>query len=186
MNRYFDILIAIVSLFILLPLIIFVSIMIKVDSKGPIFFISERIGQYNQKFKMIKFRTMFIDTEIVETDKLKNPDIKITRFGKIIRRYSIDEIPQLICVIFGKMAIVGPRPALPEQTDLIKARINLEIDKIKPGITGYAQINGRDFISIEKKIALESEYMSKKNFIFDLLIIFKTFKVVFKKKGVSH
>jgi O-antigen biosynthesis protein WbqP len=163
-----------------------ISLLIKLDSRGPVFFISKRIGQNNQKFEMIKFRTMHINTELIESAKLKNPNSKVTRLGKIMRKSSIDEIPQLFCVIKGQMAIVGPRPALPTQLDLINNRKKHGIDKIMPGITGYAQINGRDLISDKEKLNLEIEYMKKKNFLLDLKIIFKTIKVVFNRIGISH
>ena len=170
----------------LLPLMLVISVLIKLDSRGPIFFISKRIGQYNQNFKMIKFRTMHINTELIESAKLKNPNSKVTKLGKIMRKLSIDEIPQFFCVIKGQMAIVGPRPALPTQLDLINKRKKYGIDKIMPGITGYAQINGRDLISDKKKLNLEVEYMTKKSFLLDLMIILKTIRVTFNRIGVSH
>ena len=163
-----------------------ISVLIKLDSRGPIFFISKRIGQYNQKFDMIKFRTMYINTELIESAKLKNPDSKVTKLGKIMRKLSIDEIPQFYCVIRGKMAIVGPRPALPTQINLIDNRKKYGVDKIMPGITGYAKINGRDLISDKKKLNLEVEYMKKKSFLLDLMIILQTIKVVFNRMGISH
>ena len=186
MNRLTNFFLGLIFFLILLPLMILISILIKLDSKGPIFFISKRIGQYNQNFKMIKFRTMYLDTEIIESTKLENPNSKITKLGKILRKLSIDEIPQFICVIKGQMAIVGPRPALPTQMSLIENRKKIGIDKIMPGITGYAQINGRDLISDKEKLNLEIEYMEKKSFSLDLMIIFKTIKVVFNRIGVSH
>ena len=135
---------------------------------------------------MIKFRTMYINTELIESNKIKELDQKLTVVGKILRRYSVDEIPQFFSVISGEMSIVGPRPALKSQIDLINKRTNLGIQKIKPGITGLAQINGRDMISIEKKVYYDHEYSKNKNIIIDLIIIIKTIKVVFSKKGVMH
>ncbi len=163
-----------------------ISIIIKLDSKGSIIFVSTRVGINNTKFKMYKFRTMYENTEIVETAKLQNNYSKITSFGKILRKYSMDELPQFFCVIIGTMSIVGPRPALIDQTDLINKRIEFGIDRLKPGITGYAQINGRDLISDDKKLEYEKEYLIKKNFFFDLMIILKTIKVVITKKDVLH
>ena len=186
MKRIIDILLGIFFSLIFLPMIIIISILIKLDSKGPIFFISNRIGKNSQNFKMIKFRTMFLNTEVVETSKLQNVNFKITKVGKTLRKYSIDEIPQFFNVIIGNMSIVGPRPALPQQIELIEKRKKIGIDKIKPGITGYAQVNGRDLISDTKKLDLEIEYLKKKNFYVDLMIIFKTLKVVFNKIGISH
>ena len=186
MKRIIDILLGIFFSLIFLPMIIIISILIKLDSEGPIFFISDRIGKNSQNFKMIKFRTMFLNTEVVETSKLQNANFKITKIGKTLRKYSIDEIPQFFNVIIGNMSIVGPRPALPQQIELIGKRKKIGIDKIKPGITGYAQVNGRDLISDTKKLDLEIEYLKKKNFYVDLMIIFKTLKVVFNKIGISH
>ncbi len=163
-----------------------ISLLIKIDSKGPIFFYSERVGENSKIFKMIKFRSMFENTKIIETKKLENPDLKITYLGKFLRKYSIDEVPQFFCVILGKMSIVGPRPALPTQVDLINKRKIYGIDKIKPGITGYAQINGRDLITDQEKIKFEIEYLKKKSLLFDLKILIKTVYIVFRGKGISH
>ena len=186
MRRLIDVLLSIFFLLILLPIIIFTAIIIKLDSKGPIFFISNRVGKNNKNFKMIKFRTMYLNTEIIETSKLKNASLKTTKIGKILRKLSIDEIPQFFNVLIGNMSIVGPRPAIPGQINLIRNRKKFGIDKIKPGITGYAQINGRDLISDKKKLKLEIEYIKKQGFYIDLMIILKTLKVVFNKLGVLH
>ena len=129
---------------------------------------------------------MFTDTEIVETSKLKNAEAKVTNLGKILRKYSIDEVPQFFCVLLGKMSIVGPRPALISQKKLIEERKKYGIDLIKPGITGNAQINGRDLLTDEKKIELELDYKKNQSFIYDLKIIYKTVLIVSKKKGVIH
>ncbi len=186
MRRLLDFFFGLLLSLILLPLIIIVAILIKLDSHGPVFFISERIGLDNKKFKMIKFRTMFLNTEIAETSKLKNPKLKITKIGKFLRKYSIDEIPQFFNLILGNMTIVGPRPALPQQLKLINNRKKFGINKIKPGVTGHAQVNGRDLISDSKKLNLEIEYMKNRSWYLDLKIILKTFKVVLSKIGVSH
>ncbi len=163
-----------------------ICIMIKLDSRGPIFFISERVGQNNKSFKMIKFRTMYLNTEIIETAKLENHKSKITKLGKVLRKLSIDEIPQFICVIQGQMAIVGPRPALPSQISLIESRQKYGIDKLLPGITGFAQISGRDLISDKEKLNFELNYLKQKSLLIDLKIIFKTVKVVFSRVGITH
>ncbi len=186
MKRSIDITLSILILFFLIPLIIITFFLIKLDSKGPIFFASYRAGKNDKSFKMFKFRTMHINTEIIETDKLKNTEQKITKIGKYLRRYSIDEIPQFYSVLIGDMSIVGPRPALFTQKELLRKRNKLGINKLKPGITGYAQINGRDLLILEKKIDLEYEYLKKNNLMFDFLIMIKTIKVVFTKKGVTH
>ncbi len=186
MKQIFDIIISLAFLISILPILILICIFIKIDSPGSIFFITERVGINNTRFKMIKFRSMYKDTEIVETSDLIDAKTKVTKVGEFLRKFSIDEVPQFLCVLSGKMSIVGPRPALPSQHDLIEKREELGIDSLKPGITGLAQINGRDFISLEKKIALEAEYLKKRNFFFDLKIIIKTIKVVITQKGVSH
>ena len=186
MTRLTNFVLGILFFLIFLPLMTIVYILVKIDSDGPFFFVSKRIGQYGKTFKMIKFRTMCSNTELIESAKLKNPSSKITKLGKFLRKFSIDEIPQFICVIKGQMAIVGPRPALPTQIKLINKRKKIGIDKILPGITGHAQINGRDFISDKEKLELEIEYLKKRGFFFDILIIIKTIRVVFNKTAVLH
>ena len=143
---------AIVIFMPLVPLLLVTYLMIIATSKGPAIYWSDRIGRHNKVFRMPKFRSMFVDTPSLATDLMKNPDLYVSNFGKFIRKYSIDEYPQFLSVIAGKMSIVGPRPALPSQNQLILGRIRLGIDKIKPGITGYAQINGRDKITESQKI----------------------------------
>ncbi len=186
MNRLTNFFLGLILFLILLPLMIIISILIKLDSKGPIFFISKRVGQNNQNFKMIKFRTMYLNTEIIETAKLENHKSKITKLGNFLRKLSIDEIPQFICVIKGQMAIVGPRPALPSQISLLEGRKKFGIDKLLPGITGFAQVSGRDLISDEEKLNFELDYLKTKSFLLDLKIILKTIKVVFTKAGILH
>ncbi len=186
MTRLFEIIFCLSIIIILIPFLILISILIKLDSKGPIIFFSKRVGINKNIFMMPKFRTMKADTEIVETDKLINAQEKITRFGKFLRKYSIDELPQLFSVIVGDLALVGPRPALISQKELISKREDLGINKIKPGITGHAQINGRDLLSLDEKIELEIEYMKKKTFLFDILIVFKSLKVFFKNDEILH
>tara|TARA_B100000965_G_C19568678_1_gene748037 strand:+ start:1030 stop:1590 length:561 start_codon:yes stop_codon:yes gene_type:complete len=186
MRRIFEILICFLIIVFISPLMILIIILIKYETKGSAIFLSQRVGVNGSIYLMPKFRTMHLNTEIVESSELKNPEQKITKVGKILRKYSLDELPQFITVIFGKMTIVGPRPAVPSQKILLEKRKNLGIDKLKPGITGYAQINGRDMISLDEKIALEYEYLKKKNIIFDIIIILRTFKAVFNKKGFLH
>jgi O-antigen biosynthesis protein WbqP len=135
---------------------------------------------------MPKFRTMLLSVPQIESNKLINPSLYITKIGNFLRRYSIDELPQLFFVLFGIMTLVGPRPALYNQFDLIKKRTKFGIDKLKPGITGLAQVNGRDFLTLDRKIKFDLEYLQKKNFFLDLKIILKTFIIVFDKKGIRH
>ena len=186
MARLFEIIFCLLIITLISPVLILISIIIKLDSRGSVFFFSERVGLNKTIFMMPKFRTMKTGTEIIETDKLINSQDKITRFGSFLRKYSLDELPQLISVIKGNLSLVGPRPALPSQKELINIREKLGINKIKPGITGYAQINGRDLLSLNEKIELELEYMRKKTFLFDMLIIFKSFKVFFKHNEILH
>jgi len=174
MKRLFDIIFSILFLTISLPLMIIVSIAIKVDSKGPIFFKSLRVGQHGKTFKMIKFRTMAEGTKLQETKKIKNLNKKITKIGHYLRRSSLDELPQLFNVLFGQMSIVGPRPAIKSQKNLIKKRLKFKIYQIKPGITGLAQINGRDSISENKKLYYDYLYYKEYGIFLDIKIIFKT------------
>jgi O-antigen biosynthesis protein WbqP len=186
MKRLLDIF---VSLFIILLLIfpfIVISILIKFDSEGPILHFSERIGLNNKLFEMPKFRTMLLSVPQIESNKLINPSLYITKIGNFLRRYSLDELPQFFLVLLGIMTLVGPRPALYNQLDLIKKRTEFGIDKLKPGITGLAQVNGRDFLTLDRKIKFDLEYLHKKNFFLDIKIILKTFKIVFGKTGIRH
>lgn len=186
MKRLFDIIFGILCLTISLPLMIIVSIAIKVDSKGPIFFKSLRVGQYGKEFNMFKFRTMFEGTRIEETKKIKNVNKKITKIGTFLRKSSLDELPQLFNVLSGKMSIVGPRPALKTQKFIIKKRAHFKINNIKPGITGLAQINGRDSISEKKKIYFDKLYYTQYSIFLDIKILLKTIIIVFYNKDISH
>jgi O-antigen biosynthesis protein WbqP len=163
-----------------------VAIVILLEDGFPIFFIQKRVGINYSFFKIYKFRSMKKDTPNVATNLLTNPDQYLLKIGKFIRKTSLDELPNLINIIKGEMVFVGPRPALYNQDDLMTLRVATGVDKLKPGITGWAQINGRDDISIEKKVELEQEYMNKRSTLFDIEIIIKTFTNVLFSKGVSH
>jgi len=186
LKRLFDIIFSFLCLVATLPLMILSILAIKLDSIGPIFFNSIRVGYNNKNFKMLKLRTMYEGTELIESNKIKNVNKKVTMTGKILRKYSIDELPQFISVIIGDMSVVGPRPALPSQKKIIIKRKKLGINLIKPGITGLAQINGRDKITESQKIKLDYEYLKKHNFSFDLKIILKTVFFTLKGKNISH
>ena len=186
MKRLFDTIFGILCLTISLPLMIIVSIAIRVDSKGPIFFKSLRVGQHGKTFKMIKFRTMAEGTKLQETKKIKNLNKKITKIGHYLRRSSLDELPQLFNVLLGQMSIVGPRPAIKSQKNLIKKRLKFKIYQIKPGITGLAQINGRDSISENKKLYYDYLYYKEYGIFLDIKIIFKTVFLVIIYKDISH
>ena len=182
LNRLF----ALILLIILLPLFLLIAITIFIEDGIPVFFKQKRVGINYSFFNIYKFRTMKKNTPNVATHLLDNPEQYLLRIGKLIRKLSLDELPNLINIIRGEMVFVGPRPALYNQDDLMTLRVNIGVDKLKPGITGWAQINGRDDISIEKKVELEQEYMYKRSIIFDVEIVIKTFINVLFSKGVSH
>ena len=177
---------ALLLFFILSPFFITVAFVILLEDGFPIFFTQKRVGINYSFFKIYKFRSMKKNTPNVATHLLTNPDQYLLKIGKFIRKTSLDELPNLINIIKGEMVFVGPRPALYNQDDLMDFRVATGVSKLKPGITGWAQINGRDEISIEKKVLLEQEYLYKKSFLFDLEIIIKTFINVLFSKGVSH
>ena len=186
MKRIFDILVSGIFLIILSPLILIISIIIKLTSKGNIFFKQKRIGRLNKEFYIYKFRTMRTDTPDVATHLLKNPEKYITPIGKFLRKTSLDELPQLFNILKGEMSLVGPRPALYNQYDLKEMRNKEGINILVPGLTGWAQINGRDEISLEEKVKLDKEYLEKQSFCFDIKILFLTFFKVIKKEGVKE
>lgn len=182
-----DIIIAIIALIILFPVFLLISIIIKMSSKGPVFFKQDRIGKNKRIFKCYKFRTMRIDTpKDVPTHMLENPEKYITKIGSLLRKTSLDELPQIINVAGGKMSIVGPRPALYNQDDLVEERDKYGANDIKPGITGLAQINGRDELEIPIKAKYDGEYAENQSFKFDVKIFFKTFLSILKKEGVRE
>ena len=182
LNRIFALLIFI----ILLPLFFIISIAILLEDGFPIFFVQRRIGANYTFFNIYKFRSMKKNTPNVATHLLLNPEIYLLKTGNYLRKFSLDELPNLINIIKGEMVFVGPRPALYNQDDLMQLRVATGVDKLKPGITGWAQINGRDEISIAEKVKLEQEYLYRKSFLFDMEIIIKTFTNVLFSKGVSH
>lgn len=182
LNRLF----ALVLLLILSPLFLLLAISIFIEDGFPIFFKQKRIGVNYTFFNIYKFRSMKRNTPNVATHLLSNPEQYLLKIGVILRKLSLDELPNLINIIKGEMVFVGPRPALYNQDDLMKLRVATGVDKLKPGITGWAQINGRDDISLEKKVQLEQEYLFKKSTLFDIEIIIKTFTNVLFSKGVSH
>jgi len=182
LNRLF----AFILIIFFSPIFIFVAIAIIFEDGLPIFFTQKRVGINYSFFKIYKFRSMKKDTPNVATHLLSNPDQYLLKIGKFIRKISLDELPNLINILKGEMVFVGPRPALYNQDDLMTFRVATGVSKLKPGITGWAQINGRDEISISEKVKLEQEYLSKKSFLFDSQIIIKTFTNVLFSKGVSH
>jgi O-antigen biosynthesis protein WbqP len=182
LNRF----IALILVLFLSPLIIIVAICIFIEDGIPVFFKQKRIGVNYTFFYIYKFRSMKKNTPNVATHLLDNPKQYHLKIGRILRKLSFDELPNLINIIKGDMVFVGPRPALYNQDDLMVLRVATGVDKLKPGITGWAQINGRDNISIEEKVQFEQEYMYKRSILFDIEIIIKTFTNVLFSKGVSH
>lgn len=178
--------VAFILLFFFFPLFFLVSFLIFLEDGFTIFFTQKRVGVNYSFFNIYKFRSMKKNTPNVATHLLTNPEQYLLKIGKFIRKTSLDELPNLINIIKGEMVFVGPRPALYNQDDLMALRVASGVDKLKPGITGWAQINGRDEISIEEKVAFEKEYLERKSFLFDLYIIFKTFTNVLFSKGVAH
>lgn len=186
MKRLFDLIFSVIFLLALFIPMGVVAIAIKFTSKGPVLFWSDRVGKNNVIFRMPKFRTMKIDTPALATHLLDNPNSYFSPIGRLLRSTSFDEIPQLFSVLKGEMSIVGPRPALFNQDDLIALRNKKGVDKMIPGITGWAQINGRDEIKISLKVEFDQEYMIKQSFWFDIKIIALTVLKVFKASNISH
>jgi len=182
LNRFF----ALIILIILSPLFLIVAISIFIEDGMPIFFKQKRVGINYTFFNIYKFRSMKKHTPNVATHLLDNPEHYLLKIGGVLRKISLDELPNLINIVRGEMVFVGPRPALYNQDDLMALRVAAGIDKLKPGITGWAQINGRDDISIEKKVQLEQQYLVNRSTLFDIEIIIKTFTNVLLSKGVSH
>ena len=186
LKRFFDIILASISAAVLLIPFIVTALLVRITSKGPILYWSQRVGKNNTLFLMPKFRTMWVDTPTVATHLLCNPKTLLTPIGSFLRRSSLDELPQLWSIFKGNMSFVGPRPALFNQDDLIAQRTSAGVHTLLPGLTGWAQINGRDELPIPQKVALDSEYLYRKSFWFDLKIILLTFLKVLLKEGISH
>ena len=186
MKRLFDFSLAICALMVLFLLLIIVTTLVWITSKGPALYWSERIGRNNHIFKMPKFRTMRINTPAVATHLLSDPEQYLTPIGSFLRKSSLDELPQLWSIIKGDMSFVGPRPALFNQDDLVALRTEYGVDKLLPGLTGWAQINGRDELPIPIKVKLDVEYMHKQSFFLDVKIIFLTFLKVLRRDGIQH
>ena len=186
MKRIFDLLLDVAILVFLVAPMLLISVVGFLSSKGPVLYWSDRIGKNNKIFKMPKFRSMLTDTPAVATHLLDNPDAYLSPIGVFLRSTSLDELPQLFSVLRGDMSFVGPRPALFNQEDLITLRTEKGVDKLLPGITGWAQVNGRDELSIPDKVALDVEYLNRQSFWFDMKILWMTFLKVIKRDGVSH
>jgi O-antigen biosynthesis protein WbqP len=186
MSRIANFSIALILLIFLLIPILIIGLILLFSSKDPIFYWSDRVGKNSIIFSMPKFRTMHLNTPEVATHSLKNPDVFVTRVGSFLRKTSLDELPQIWSVLMGEMNLVGPRPALFNQQDLIELRINEGVHKLVPGITGWAQVNGRDELSLSDKVKLDVEYMSQKSFFFDIKIIWMTLFKSLSQDKISH
>jgi O-antigen biosynthesis protein WbqP len=185
-KRAFDFLVAVVMALLVLPLLLIVALGVKVTSPGPILFWSDRVGRNNNLFKMPKFRSMRVDTPLVATDELNNPRLYLTSIGSFLRTTSLDELPQIWCILKGEMSFVGPRPALYNQHQLVELRTLARVDQLYPGLTGWAQVNGRDELLIEVKVQYDAEYLQRQSLLFDLYIIWLTAVAVLGKRGISH
>ena len=186
MKRLFDVAMALVALGIFAVPMAMIAIAVQLTSPGPALYWSDRVGRNNAIFRMPKFRSMFLGTPSVATHLLADPIAHMTPVGRFLRKSSLDELPQLWSVLVGDMSLVGPRPALFNQEDLIAARTAAGVHKLKPGITGWAQVNGRDELPIPAKVALDTEYLIQRSFSFDLSILFLTLWRVLRHEGVSH
>lgn len=186
MKRMFDLLLAICAAVVLMPVIVLIGVLVKLTSKGPILYWSDRVGYNNQIFRMPKFRTMHMGTPTVATHLLADPAKHLTPIGGFLRKSSLDELPQLWSILKGDMSFVGPRSALYNQDDLIDLRTKKGIHMLTPGLTGWAQINGRDELPIPVKVEFDEYYLQNRSFMFDIRILFKTFLKVLKREGVVH
>jgi O-antigen biosynthesis protein WbqP len=185
-KRLFDIICSLLALLVLaLPMLI-VALLVKLTSKGPVLYWSDRVGRDNVIFRMPKFRTMRTDTPAIPTHLLGDPDRWLTRIGRFLRKSSLDELPQLFSILAGDMSVVGPRPALFNQDDLIALRTEKGVHRLTPGLTGWAQINGRDELPIPVKVEFDAYYQKNRSFVLDTKIIFRTFIKVVKREGVDH
>jgi len=186
MKRIFDIVFAIILIIVFSFPMLIIALSVKLTSKGTVLYWSDRVGKNNKIFKMPKFRTMKADTPAMATHLMKNPEQYCTTIGSFLRKTSLDELPQLYNVLKGDMSFVGPRPALFNQDDLIELRTKKGIHQLIPGITGWAQINGRDDLPIPEKVDLDEYYLNHRSFMFDLKTLFMTFLSVINSQGVQH
>ena len=186
MKRVLDFLISLFALIILSPLFLIVSVGVLISDGSPVFFRQKRVGKNNELFEIYKFRTMKRGTENVASNDLSDADVKITRFGKILRATSIDELPQLLNILNGSMSLIGPRPLIPEETRIRELREKYNVYSVRPGLTGWAQVNGRDNVSAEKKALLDKEYVEKQSLMLDIKIFFMTIHQVLCRKDVNE
>ncbi len=186
MKRFFDIILSLIACVLLAMPFAFIAVCVKFTSPGPVLYWSKRVGRNNHLFQMSKFRTMLVETPAVATHLLENPNRFLTPIGEFLRKSSLDELPQLFNIIKGDMSFVGPRPALFNQEDLIEWRTQKGVHLLTPGLTGWAQINGRDDLPIPRKVEYDVYYLDHQSFMMDFMILVKTFLKVLKRDGVSH
>ena len=186
MKRFFDLLLAGLTAMVLLVPVGVVALLVRVTSSGPVLYWSDRVGRYNRIFKMPKFRSMQMGTPAVATHLLSDPGIYLTPIGSFLRKSSLDELPQLWSILVGDMSFVGPRPALFNQDDLIELRTRHGVHELVPGLTGWAQVNGRDELPIPEKVKLDVEYLQRRSLGFDIWILWLTLVKVLRRDGVSH
>ncbi len=186
MKRLFDLVVALVAVVFLALPIVMTALAVRLTSPGPALYWSDRVGRHNRIFKMPKFRSMRIDTPAVATHLLQNPEQWLTPIGSFLRKSSLDELPQLWSILKGDMSFVGPRPALFNQDDLIALRTEKGVHELVPGLTGWAQVNGRDELPIPQKVALDAEYLERRSLLFDMKILWLTALKVLARDGVSH
>ena len=185
-KRIFDLVVSLLAFILFLIPMLFVAMAVKISSPGPILYWSERVGQNNKIFRMPKFRTMRVNTPVLPTHLLQNANTFITPIGSFLRKTSLDELPQLYCIIMGHMSLVGPRPALQNQQGLIDARTTLSIHTLTPGLTGWAQVNGRDELPLDQKVKYDKEYLDQQSFLMDLKILVLTVWKVVRVEDVTH
>lgn len=186
MKRIFDLILGIIIFLVLLIPMIIIATLVCLTSKGPALYWSDRVGKNNTIFKMPKFRSMLISTPVLPKHLLNDPETYLSPIGGFLRRSSLDELPQLFSVLKGEMSLVGPRPVLHNQDDIIILRKKSGVDKLVPGITGWAQVNGRDDLSTFDKVILDTEYLKKRSFLLDIRILWMTLFKVLKRDGISH
>jgi O-antigen biosynthesis protein WbqP len=186
MKRIFDFSLALGLLGLLAPVFLVVTLLVKMTSAGPAIYWSNRVGKNNTLFGMPKFRTMLVETPVVATHLLADPNMYVTPIGSFLRKSSLDELPQLWSILIGHMSFVGPRPALYNQYDLIELRTSSNVHTLVPGLTGWAQINGRDELPIPEKVKLDIYYLEHQSFLLDIKILFLTFLKVMRREGVTH
>jgi len=186
MKRFLDFSLGLVAAVVFLVPLLILAILVKLTSRGPVLYWSDRVGQNNSIFSMPKLRTMRIDTPVVATHLLQNPEQFLTPIGGFLRKTSLDELPQLWSILRGDMSIVGPRPALFNQHNLIEMRTKSGVHTLRPGLTGWAQVNGRDELPLPQKVAFDVEYLGRRSIIFDVKVIYMTFLKVVSREGITH